>query len=286
MAIPTYNRAERLDAQIARVVDSARDQWDHCQLLISDNSSTDDTPAVCQKWQNELSDRLQVYRQPANLGLIGNLCFCFQQSSGTHTWTISDDDPIEPSAVSTVLESLQLDRQLGFLHLNYRTTNNYDGAVTNEAVYPWQQDVFSSPGDMTFVKCLEYNEVFISCITACCMRTDLAQQAIAAWPAGMRNIAFPVFISGFGALHAAMRLSVSVSLTYPLHTMSHLNRWLVTLYHDLPEVYLQLARFGLNPPFMRSLILQRVGMLSFIHHFPMDFLKSLRTYRDARQLAR
>jgi abequosyltransferase len=286
MVIPTYNRSDLLDAQIARVVESARDQWDHCQLLISDNASTDNTPAVCQKWQNELGDRLQVYRQPTNLGLIGNVCFCFQRSSGAHTWTISDDDPIESSAVSTVLEAIQHDKELGFLHLNYRTINGYGGAVAHEAAYPWQQDLVSSPGDKTFVKCLEYNEVFISCITACCMRTDLAQQAIAAWPVGMRNIAFPVFISGFGALHAAMRLSVSVSLTYPLHTMSHLDRWLATLYHDLPEVYLQLARLGLNPPFMRGLILQRVSMLSFMRRFPIDFLKSLRIYRDARRLAR
>ena len=286
MAIPTYNRADLLDAQIARIVDSARDHWDQCQLLISDNASTDNTPAVCQKWRSELGSRLQVFRQPANLGLIGNLCFCFQQSSGAHTWTISDDDPIEPEAVSTVLESLQCDEQLGFLHLNYRTTNNYGGAVTHQAVYPWLEDLVSSPGDTVFVKCLEYDEMFISCLTACCVRTDLARQAITAWPAGLRNIAFPVFVSGFAAVQAAMRLSVSVSLTYPLHTMSHINRWLVTLYYDLPEVYLQLARLGLNPPFMRSIILQRVGLLNFIRRFPIDFLKSLRIYRDARRLAR
>jgi abequosyltransferase len=286
MAIPTSNRSDLLDAQIARVVESARDHWDCCQLLISDNASTDNTPAVCQKWRSELGDRLQIYRQPTNLGLIGNLCFCFQQAPGTYTWTISDDDPIESSSVSTILESIQHDKQLGFLHLNYRTTNHYGGAVTHQAVYPWHEDLVSSPGDTAFVKCLEYNEVFISCITACCVRTDLAQHAIAAWPAGMQNIAFPVFISGFAALNAAMRLSARVSLTYPLHTMSHLNRWLVTLYHDLPEVYLQLARLGLNPPVMRNLILQRVGLLSFMRRFPADFLKSLRIYQDARLLAR
>ncbi len=286
MAIPSYNRADRLDAQIARVVDSARGRWDDCRLLISDNASTDHTPVVCQKWQAELGDRVQIYRQRSNLGLIGNLCFCFQQSPGTHTWTISDDDPIEPDAVATALEALQSNQELGFLHLNYRTTNNYDGAVTHAAVYPWPDDLVSQPGDSLFVKCMEYNEMFISCLTACCVRTDLAQRAIAAWPAGQRNIAYPVFISGFASVTAAMYLSARVSLTYPLHTMSHINRWLVTLYHDLPEVYLHLANIGLNPPFMRALILQRVSMLNFMRRFPAEFLKSLRIYRDARRLSR
>jgi abequosyltransferase len=286
ITIPTFNRAQLLDAQIARLADSAHNHWDDCQLVVSDNASTDDTPAICQHWRSQLGDRLVVYRQPVNLGLIGNFCSCVQRAAGTHTWIVSDDDPIEPTAVSTVLDAIRADEQLGFLHLNYRTTNNYGGAVVQAQVYPWGEDLISSPGVATFVRCLEYNELFLSCITACCVRTDLARQAILAWPAGVRNIAYPVFVSGFAVLNAPMRLSTPVSLTYPLHTMSHLSRWLVTLYHDLPEVYLELAKLGLNAPFMRSLILERVSVLSFIRRFPLDFLKSLRIYREARRLAR
>ena len=53
---------------------------------------------------------------------------------------VSDDDPIAPEAVTNVLAALEQSPSPGFLHLNYRTINFYDGAVVQERVYPWLED--------------------------------------------------------------------------------------------------------------------------------------------------
>lgn len=284
IAIPTYNRSARLAQQIKRLVNSIGEQWAHCRLLILDNASTDDTPAVCQAWQAQLGARLRVVRQPRNLGLIGNLCSCIRLTDTPYLWTVSDDDPIRPQAVANVLRALWDNPDVGFVHLNYETTNGYDGDVVQARVYPFDNDQRSAPGEALFIQCLTQHEIFMSCLTAMVLRSDLARQALASWPAGERNIALPVYLGGYAALHAPMVLSASVSLSYPLHTMSHVKRWLVTVYLDLPDLYLHLAQQGCNPAALRGLIFGRISAWVFILRFPLEFLRSLPVYLSAMRL--
>lgn len=286
IAVPTYNRSRMLDAQLERLVNSVGAQWERCQLLISDNASTDDTAQVCTKWQERLGEKCLVYRQPQNLGLIGNFVFCLHHSTGHFTWMVSDDDPIAPEAVTNVLAALGQSPSPGFLHLNYRTTNFYDGAVVQERVYPWLEDQCSSPGTDLFARCLQYNEIYISCLSAFVIDTQLGWEAVQSWPQGRANIAYPVYVAGYASLRAPMRLSTAISLTYPLHTMSHVGRWLATLFYDLPQIYLRLARLGFVPSFMRGLILQRISFVRFMLKYPVDFFKSLAIYWNAYHLPR
>src|SRR4051812_31058159 len=84
VAIPTRNRA----ASLERAVRSALAQdFGRITVLISDNGSSDETAAVCQRLAAG-DARVVTHRQPANLGLTGNynwLVRRVQEDPGGHT---------------------------------------------------------------------------------------------------------------------------------------------------------------------------------------------------------
>jgi glycosyltransferase involved in cell wall biosynthesis len=90
IAIPTYNRA----AFLRQAINSALSQTDSdFELIISDNASTDDTPAVVASIKDE---RLRYVRQPANLGAIKNVNFLVREARGRFFVLHQDDDLLHP----------------------------------------------------------------------------------------------------------------------------------------------------------------------------------------------
>jgi glycosyltransferase involved in cell wall biosynthesis len=61
------------------------------ELIISDNASTDDTPAICERYAKQDS-RVRYHRQPRNVGLAPNHNFCVEQARGDlFKWAAGDD---------------------------------------------------------------------------------------------------------------------------------------------------------------------------------------------------
>ena len=48
VAIPTFNRAVALDAQLDALSRSIVELTGECAVIVSDNASSDETPAVCE----------------------------------------------------------------------------------------------------------------------------------------------------------------------------------------------------------------------------------------------
>src|SRR5215475_3350991 len=90
IAIPTFNRS----AWVQDCVLSALAQtYEHFEVVVSDNASTDATQDVLKEFQDV---RLRVVRQPINIGLIGNWNACLAAASGEFIVFVSDDDRIAP----------------------------------------------------------------------------------------------------------------------------------------------------------------------------------------------
>ena len=111
IAIPTYNRAiflrellEQLLPQIAEARSAGH--GDEVELLISDNASTDDTPAVT-AWAESTGVPMRVVRQPENIGSDRNFVFCFQEARGKYFWLFGDDDILRPGALQAIMQSLR-----------------------------------------------------------------------------------------------------------------------------------------------------------------------------------
>jgi glycosyltransferase involved in cell wall biosynthesis len=86
IGIPTYNRANYLQ----QAVNSALSQTcSDFELIVSDNASTDDTPAVVAGIKDS---RFRFVRQPANLGAVRNIDFLLQAARGRFFILHQDDD--------------------------------------------------------------------------------------------------------------------------------------------------------------------------------------------------
>ena len=90
IAIPTFNRA----GWLPRSVGSALAQtFSSFEVIVSDNASTDTTPAVLDRLADE---RMTVFRQDHNVGPIANWNACLAAANGTYVIMLSDDDALAP----------------------------------------------------------------------------------------------------------------------------------------------------------------------------------------------
>lgn len=93
IAIPTFNRATLLRGCIELALAQS---YEHIEVLVSDNASSDDTGTVL----GEFSDhRLRALRQETNIGLLPNWNTCLAAAKGEYIIFVSDDDRISPQLV-------------------------------------------------------------------------------------------------------------------------------------------------------------------------------------------
>ena len=95
VCIPTWNRAASLRRSVAMI--QAQD-YRHLDILISDNASDDDTPAVCRELAAS-DPRIRYVRHATNIGLYGNHNFCIDHARGEFLCLFHDHDEHHPEAV-------------------------------------------------------------------------------------------------------------------------------------------------------------------------------------------
>jgi glycosyltransferase involved in cell wall biosynthesis len=90
VCIPTYNRAQLLPLAIASVLQQTESDW---QLIVCDDGSTDETPAVMASYQD---DRIHYLRHPQNIGKSNNMRSGFAAATGEYFIKFDDDDRLTP----------------------------------------------------------------------------------------------------------------------------------------------------------------------------------------------
>lgn len=100
ICIPTFNRAEFLP----ELLDSIARQTGHdCELevVVSDNASTDNTPAAIERYRDRLP-LLTYVRQDTNRGPDRNFLKAVELATGDWCWLMGSDDVLETGAVARV----------------------------------------------------------------------------------------------------------------------------------------------------------------------------------------
>lgn len=106
IAIPTWNRAAYLEQNLLQLAAEMRGVAPgHVELLVSDNHSTDATPAVVEKAQRA-GLAIRYVRNAENLGWGRNFAQCFELASGKYLLLLGDDDLLTDGALPLLVDRL------------------------------------------------------------------------------------------------------------------------------------------------------------------------------------
>lgn len=109
IAIPTFNRAGWIEGAVTRALAQTCSDF---EVLVSDNASTDETPAVLAQFDDP---RLRVVRHASNLGLVGNWNSCLAEARGDYFALVPDDDCIASWFIERCTELLEVDPELSII---------------------------------------------------------------------------------------------------------------------------------------------------------------------------
>jgi len=98
ICLVTYNRAKYLDAALGDLFKEKPFDFPF-EVIVCDNHSTDDTPAVVAKWQARQPE-IRPIRQTFNVGLENNITTAYRLAEGDYSIYLADDDRLIPEAVS------------------------------------------------------------------------------------------------------------------------------------------------------------------------------------------
>lgn len=110
IAIPTLNRAPLL----GRAIESALAQTSpDIEILVSDNGSRDDTPAVIERYAGR---GLRTFRHSSTIPATQHGQFLIEQARGEFFVGLSDDDFLEPEFAAEVLALFDRNPELSFAY--------------------------------------------------------------------------------------------------------------------------------------------------------------------------
>lgn len=105
IAIPTFNRCRYLRQLLATLAPQLHGER-RVELIISDNASPDDTPAVITEFHSS-GLPLRYIRNIENIGSDRNFLQCYEAARSKYVWIMGDDDVIDPGGVAAVISYLQ-----------------------------------------------------------------------------------------------------------------------------------------------------------------------------------
>jgi len=201
IAIPTYNRAKMLDIQLAWLSEDLLGIEGDCNIIVNDNSSTDNTAQVISEWKKKFQDRQIDFitnKHDHNIGGMANIESCLRYATGTYVWTLGDDDMIKKGTAPYIVTLLGKYENLSMVMLDGVGIDQITGEIKYERLFNSTTDKPSN-GVSEFESFLENTMAGILCISSAIYLTRLVQEACKTWPNSHENFAAQVYWVAFCA---------------------------------------------------------------------------------------
>lgn len=101
IALPTYSRPDKLQKQIRLLLPQLTRE---VEILVLDNDSPYDVNQLFTENENE---KITIRKNKINVGMPSNYIRCLEYADGDWVWTLSDDDPVLPNAIQSILSVIQ-----------------------------------------------------------------------------------------------------------------------------------------------------------------------------------
>ena len=176
LCVPTYNRAALLAQSLRAILSQITpDMARAVEVVVIDNASPDDTPAVVQKAQEDYPHiALRSVCRPENIGCDANFCDSPNQARGTFVYLLSDDDALLPGAVLKLLQLIRDHPELDAFALNVREFRRepdeqeaeilYEGALVRPHAFHMREAEKLLPDADAALSFLRVHIAFLSCI--------------------------------------------------------------------------------------------------------------------------
>ena len=134
IAIPTFNRANKLEAQLSSLHQLVSKTLfsGHIEVVVVDNCSTDSTQDIIKSFSSLERDYIfSSYKNEKNIGSDLNFGQAILRSQGIFAWLLSDDDMLREDAIDYIYQSLNANQDVGFCLANYYTDDTDQLAAMN-----------------------------------------------------------------------------------------------------------------------------------------------------------
>jgi len=107
IAIPTFNRPEKIASQIRSLSKELSGIEDRVKILIIDNHSTLPVEGIFEEINPSNSGSFTLIRNRCNIGGNANIARCFEMCDTPWMWLLSDDDSIIPGSILKACSIIQ-----------------------------------------------------------------------------------------------------------------------------------------------------------------------------------
>jgi glycosyltransferase involved in cell wall biosynthesis len=244
IAIPTFNRWQKLEKQIDLIVRQVElnNFSKSIELIIIDNNSPDGTYDLLK--QKSFKTKINIYKNDTNIGLIPNYLKCLEISKCTYTWVVGDDDRLGDNSIKDVMSIIAQKNGVGLIHLNHKCIDGTDGPVLIESFY----NVDIADESIGFVNTLLNNKHTggFMFITANIVRADLARLIISESKSIKNYLSYPMYLNLRCAFHSGIHYAPSNELICVYNESSWSQRYDHIMSVELPDLWIKLKWYGLS----------------------------------------
>ncbi|WP_047383270.1 glycosyltransferase family 2 protein [Cetobacterium sp. ZWU0022] len=237
ICMPTYNRSEKVIAQIQQIYKEfvESDYKDQIEILVSDNNSDKNHEMKLSESLKDMKD-IKLNYNSKNLGLIGNLRKLLELSSGEYIWFVGDDDELEEGILEKVYIEL---KQNDFIFINHDAyIDTLDNVVMKQAI---PENINKSN---IVEQIFRYSETSLMFITACVYKKEILQGISRELCHG--RLSDPLFYSILSGKYDKVGLITDIMIHNRWGDTSWSNQSNIIFLEEIPRGLLNLSKFGIN----------------------------------------